>query len=273
MRKILNKIFNSWLWIDRATDARKTPVEFVVLVPSYNNEQWYEKNLESIFNQTYPHFTVYYINDCSQDRTKELVEKFVSRRGLQNKITFINNSERKKSLANIYNAVHKIRPDKVVAICDGDDWLSHRKVLENVARIYNRNKDIWMTYGTLKTVPDGIIDRCEPLPKDVVKNRTFRSYKWVTSHLRTFYASLFQKINKVDLQIQGEFYEMTYDQAIMYPMLEMASENHFHFVTEVLYRYNTINALNDSKVDVKLQKWLENHIRTLSPYQPLKSLF
>jgi glycosyltransferase involved in cell wall biosynthesis len=255
-----------------AAKPRKTPVEIVVLMPSYNNEQWYEKNLDSIICQTYPHFTIYYINDCSTDRTNELVQAYFRSHGLQDKVTYVNNTARIGALANIYNAVHNIRAGKVVVICDGDDWLAHPRVLETVADVYNSNKDIWLTYGTLKTVPHDIIDCCEELPYDIIKNRKFRSYKWVTSHLRTFYAKLFQQIKKEDLQLQGEFFRMTYDQAIMFPMLEMASEGHFKFIPEVLYRYNMLTPLNDNKVNAQLQKLLELYIRAMPPYKPLKNL-
>jgi hypothetical protein len=257
-----------------AAKENRKPVEIVVLIPSYNNEQWYEKNLESIVCQTYPHFTIHYINDCSSDRTGELVQHFINSRGLQNKATLINNVERKGALANIYNAVHSFRPRQVVVICDGDDWLAHPRVLETVAKVYSESeRNIWMTYGTLQTVPGNVIDCCEEVPANVAKKRTFRSYKWVTSHLRTFYAKLFQLIKKEDLQLQGEFFRMTYDQAIMFPLLEMASEGHFKFIPEVLYKYNMINPLNDNKVNAQLQKLLELYIRAMPPYQPLKNLF
>ena len=38
---------------------------FVIVVPSYNNSSWVEKNLRSIFEQKYDNYRVVYINDAS----------------------------------------------------------------------------------------------------------------------------------------------------------------------------------------------------------------
>jgi glycosyltransferase involved in cell wall biosynthesis len=37
----------------------------------------YKRNLDSIFQQDYDNFNVYYVDDFSQDRTGELVEKYL----------------------------------------------------------------------------------------------------------------------------------------------------------------------------------------------------
>src|ERR1700730_12157659 len=61
-----------------ATTNPEDPIEFVIVIPSYNNEKWCIGNLESVMTQTYPHFTVCYINDCSSDKTGELVDQYVN---------------------------------------------------------------------------------------------------------------------------------------------------------------------------------------------------
>ena len=53
---------------------------FVVIIPSYNNEQWCLKNLESVVNQNYFNFRIIYINDCSTDKTKELVLNYLNKK-------------------------------------------------------------------------------------------------------------------------------------------------------------------------------------------------
>jgi hypothetical protein len=61
---------------------------------------------------------------------------------------------------------------------------------------------------------------------------------------------------------------MTWDQAIMFPMLEMAGKRHA-FLSEVLYIYNTTNPINDNKVNPKLQNDLESLIRSKLAYARL----
>jgi glycosyltransferase involved in cell wall biosynthesis len=252
---------------------KKPPVEFVIVIPSYNNEEWCIKNLESVASQTYPHFSFYYINDSSTDKTKELVDEFISSHALQDKGTVIHNAERRGALANVYDAVHNTDPSKVIVICDGDDWLAHPDVLTKLASVY-RNRSVWMTYGSYQFYPGyrkGI--RGSFIPDEIAKKVKFRSYKWVSSHLRTYYAKLFQQIKKEDLMYEGKFIPVCTDLATMFPMLELSAHGHFRYIQDVLYTYNTANQLSVGKLHKPLQTLFNAHIRALPPYKPLKSLF
>jgi len=247
-------------------------VQFVVVIPSYNNEKWVAQNLESVVNQTYRNFTVYYINDCSKDNTGALVDQFVKSWGLEGKFTVVHNGERKGALANLYQAIHSTDPRKVVVTIDGDDVLAHRDVLARLAEVY-ADKNVWMTYGNFQTEPREWGSCCARIPQSVSDKNSYRSYKWVASHLRTFYARLFHLIQKKDLQLKGEFFPMTWDMAFMFPMLEMCTKNHFRYIPEILYIYNVMNPINDNRVNAQLQRDLDKHIRAMPPYQPIQSLF
>ena len=65
------------------------------------------------------------------------------------------------------------------------------------------------------------------------------------------------------------FYPMTWDLAIMFPMLEM-SGGKFMFIRDILCIYNEDNVLNDTKVDSTEQRKLDKYIRHLPKYSPLK---
>lgn len=47
-----------------------------VIVPNYNHEPFIQKRLESIFNQTYQDFEVILLDDCSTDRSVEVLKKY-----------------------------------------------------------------------------------------------------------------------------------------------------------------------------------------------------
>lgn len=94
----------------------------------------------------------------------------------------------------------------------------------------------------------------------------FRQDIWKATHLRTFKYKLWKNIKKEDLKDQnGDYFKMTWDLAIMLPMLEM-SGNRFAMIEDVLYVYNRENPLNDFKVDRSLQVSLEKHIRQKKKY-------
>ena len=55
--------------------------DFVFITSSYNQNQFVEKNLNSIKNQNYPRnkFRIIYVNDNSNDDTEKTVRKFMTR--------------------------------------------------------------------------------------------------------------------------------------------------------------------------------------------------
>ncbi len=240
----------------------------VVLITSYNNGRWVDKNVLSALQQDYTHYRVIYIDDESTDGTVRRVEDLVRLHKNKNNFTLIRNAKRKGALANIHYAVHNLcENDAIIVSLDGDDWFFDNQVLKKINAIYNEN-EIWITHGTLIEYPSGSTDWNLQIPPDIVSCNQFRSYR-CPSHLRTFYSWLFKKIRLEDLLYEGEFFPMAWDQAIMFPMMEMAAERHC-FIPNVLYVYNMANPLNDNKVDPALQRNLEAFIRAKLPYQRLE---
>ncbi len=248
------------------------PIRFVMIVPSYNNEKWCIQNIRSCVNQKYPHWILFYINDCSTDNTGRIVEKYIRDRNLQDKCHIIHNHERKGALRNLYEIIRKCKSTDVIVTIDGDDMLSHDQVLDTVSKAYATGTT-WITYGNYMKYPSYEPGRCKDLPKKIQEKRKFRSYKWITSHLRTFYAGLFHKIDKEDLKWNGKFYPTTWDLAMMFPMLEMASQGHITYINQILYLYNTQNPISDNKAHRELQQMLDNQIRSKNKYKPLDKLF
>lgn len=247
-------------------------VEFIVLITSYNNARWYKQNLDSVFCQTYSRWKIHYVDDCSTDGTGLFVEKYVQERGFSNKCTIVHNPVNQDALANYYKAISSFDPHIVVVNLDGDDRLAHPKVLEKLASLY-RDPHVWMTYGSFVLDQGGWRGCAEAFPSEVLRTRSFRKYKWVLSHLRTYYAGLFQRIKKEDLLIDGKFFKHATDLSYMFPLVEMASEGHFVYVNEILYLYNNTNPLSVERTRRPQQLAEEAYIRALPSYRPLDKLF
>lgn len=47
-----------------------------IIVPNYNHEPYLEKRLDSIYNQTYNNFEVILLDDCSIDKSREILKKY-----------------------------------------------------------------------------------------------------------------------------------------------------------------------------------------------------
>jgi glycosyltransferase involved in cell wall biosynthesis len=240
----------------------------VLLITSYNNSQWYKGNLDAAFAQNYSNFRIIYVDDCSSDRTGELVEQYVHERGWADRVTLIKNTERKLKMENFYNAVHQLCADHVIVIdYDGDDRLFGPDVLSIVNAAY-ADPNIWMTYGSYVTWPVDIGSNCHVLPEDIVTKNAYRDHVWTTTHLKTFYAWLFKRIDPEHLKYEGKFVDMACDIAFMFPMLEMAS-GRFKYITDLLYIYNRGTVFNDDKTNRDHQWALELHLRKLPHYKRL----
>ncbi len=244
----------------------------VVVSASYNNQKWYKFNLSSVFAQQYTNYRLIYIDDCSSDNTFELVSDYICEQQQEHRVTLIHNDVRKGALANQYHAIHSCNPHDIIVILDADDAFSCPRVLSYINEVY-ADPMIWMTYGQFVQVPGPVAGLCRAFPDEVIANNAFRDYEWLTSHLRTFYAALFCKIKKEDLMYNGDFMRMTGDVAAMFPMIEMARNGHFTFISDILVLYNAYNEINDCKVSAGFQLGLCNWIRKKQRYTALEILF
>lgn len=240
---------------------------FAVVVTSYHHEAYCEQNILSILNQQYGNFRVIFIDDGSKDATYERVQALVDRSPNKNKVTLLRNWESQGALKNLYTAIHTCKADEIIVPVDGKDLMAHPFVLKKLNKVYS-NPEIWMTYGNYLDYPSYKQKPrlCQKFPKSVLRSHRFRHYKWVTAHLHTFYAGLFQKISPEHLTREGNFLPVAGEIAMMIPMLEMAA-GHFQFIDEVLYLHNRTHPLHERLV---LQNSYDRYVRSLPSYLPLE---
>ncbi len=261
-----------------------SPTEFVILITSFNNEQYVERNLDWAMSQqsTIP-YQVIYVNDQSTDNTGPLVDAYKEKHDLaDHQLLVVHNKERLGSGGgNIYNTVHNFIEDhKVVACVDGDDYLGHTGVLRRLEQEY-QDPDVWMTYGSFVVIPEGVRwTICGGYPNDVIQQRSFREHFNVCSHLKTFRARLYKQIKREDLinDETGTFYDKAWDMAMLFPMLEMCAgydgTNHSRYIEDILYMYNFDNPMSDYQdAGREEQIRLDRKIRKKQMYEPLESLF
>lgn len=261
-----------------SSSSHASAPEFVLLILSYNNEKYVWDNMRWGCHQksTKP-YKVICVNDCSSDRTGELMEQYVREHKLESMVTIIHNTERKGMTRNTYETIHNhIEDHKVVVKYDGDDKLASDNVLMRLETEYKK-PHVWLTYGQAIRIPGGEL-LSKRIPDDVFFDCSHRKYGFTSIALRTFKAGLFKKIKQEDLMHEGKYYTMSGDEAYMFPMLEMCSpvdDNgtiHAVFIPDVLYFYNVVNPLNDHNVNKKMQTDLARIIRSKPAYQPLWSL-
>ena len=243
-------------------------IRYHVIIPSYNAEKWIGKCIQSLKRQRHQNFICTLIDDISTDNTYEVAKGSV---GEDKRFCIIRNEEKKHALGNIAFALERpeCKNGDVVVLLDGDDWLASFQTLCRLSDEYV-DEDCLLTYGSYVYYPIGArgVEPSE-YPEEVIKNNTFRQDKWRASHLRTFRYKLWKHINHDDLKDkEGNYFKMTYDQAIMLPLLEMAGERARH-IPDILHVYNKDNPLNVDKIKAKEQYDLAQEIRTKTPYDRL----
>src|SRR3990167_2739989 len=166
----------------------------VVVIPSYNNEAYYKKNLRSVFEQQYSNYRVIYIDDNSKDKTYELVKKYIADKHQTERVQLIHNDPNRGAMANLYHTIHSCKDHEIVVTLDGDDWFAHEHVLARINQEY-AGSDVWMTYGQFMFYPAYINGFCQKILDYMLDTpHLLRKYKWVASHPRTFYAWLFKQV-------------------------------------------------------------------------------
>ena len=248
---------------------------FVIVIRSYNNADWYEKNLRSVFEQKYDNYRVIYIDDASKDHTSDLVKSYIAKMGKEEKVSLIRNENNLGASANLYFAAHSCSDGEIIVLLDGDDWLAHDEVLKKLNEVY-ADPNVWMTYGSYVTYPAyerGVYAR--ELPEKVVQKNQIRKFVknelWPLSALATFYAELYKEIRLRDCLFEGRFFDAAADVAFMVPLAEMAGRR-AKYLDEVLYIYNRATALNDDKLKAKRQFLCSRHVVAQKPYKPLEAL-
>jgi glycosyltransferase involved in cell wall biosynthesis len=241
--------------------------KYIIIVPFYNVEEWILTNLNSVLAQTYDNYECYYVDDISTDKSFELLSN-----ESHDRINVFKNSKKALALKNIYDAINRANPndEDIIVTLDGDDWFARKDVLE-ILNTYYCNDDTLMTYGTYIDYPTGRIPHnVFKYSDEVINNSSYRQSPWQASHLRTFKYKLWKQINVEDLKdSNGNFYEMAWDLAFMFPMLEMAGHR-AKYVKEKVYCYNVSNPINDHKVDHGKQLRLDREIRRKSKYSLLR---
>ncbi len=241
--------------------------KLVIVTASYNNGPWINQYFNSIIAQTYDQWKLIYIDDNSTDDTHEQINFLIEQYHIKHKVQLIKNINRHGHLCNQYQAINQCEKDAIVLIIDGDDWLAHDYVFEIINKIY-QDENIWLTYGQFWYLKKNKKGFCRPIPSDIIEKNGIRQISWRTSHLRTFYAGLFQQIKYQDLLYHESFYPKCADVVTMFAMIEMAGK-HIMFIPDILYIYNDDNPLSYHH-DPTHQREIESYIRTQERYQPLK---
>lgn len=109
---------------------------FSVVIPTYNRGALIEATLESVLTQTYPHYEVVVVDDCSTDNTDEVIGPYVQ----SGRVRYIKN-ERNSERAHSRNVGLDAAVGDFATLLDSDDFM-YPTNLADAAAFARANPDI-----------------------------------------------------------------------------------------------------------------------------------
>lgn len=261
-----------------------------IIVPFYNPGNYLDRCVNSLLTQDYDNYEILFIDDSSTDgsfakipsvkyKTNEDGEFLKDDNGdpiidkmhpLLSKTKCLNinawrSGERVTALPNIHNGIMQFanEPDDIVIIVDGDDFLFNRTVLSDINDFYVKNPECWLMYGSSK-VTNG--HPCYASKYSEKEFENIRRAPFRVSHIRTFRAGLYHQIEKQDptyncmKNSEGNWYTVSYDACIIFPMLEMAGYEHVFYNENPFYIYNVDNPISDDRLNMQLKMDVKREI-------------
>ena len=238
----------------------------IIITTLYNAEDYVEKCISSLMGQNYKGFTCYITDDISTDGSVDKVKNMING---DDRFILIENKEKLYQPGNYDQVIRyndKISDDEVIVEVDGDDWLPDSKTLSRIAEVYS-DPEVWIANGSFR------YSNGNPgFSSEQIITPNLRKSRFTASHIRTWRTFLWRNIKQDDLKDDnGVYWKVTGDLSFMYPMLEMAGQEHYKFMDDINYIYNEENPLNDHKVDLALVNDIAIKIRNMTPYKKIQS--
>ena len=113
-------------------------MRFSIIIPNYNSEKWIIRLLDSIKNQTYGSYEVIIIDDCSADRSFDMIREYIFDNNLYHNF-FPCVSREKKYNGGARNMGLKMARGDYILFADCDDWFYSDKALEEINQVIEQH--------------------------------------------------------------------------------------------------------------------------------------
>jgi glycosyltransferase involved in cell wall biosynthesis len=115
-----------------------------VIMPAYNAEKYIGEAIESILNQTFKDFEFIILDDCSTDKTWEIIQEYAVK---DERIVAVKNEKNLKISATLNKGINLAR-GKYIARMDADDW-SFPYRLEKQIDFMESNPEVVISGGSI----------------------------------------------------------------------------------------------------------------------------
>jgi teichuronic acid biosynthesis glycosyltransferase TuaG len=134
-----------------------------VITPSYNSERFIEETIRSVQAQTYTNWEMIIVDDCSKDRTREIVKQYAEQDPRIRLIELTENS----GAAVARNTALKAAKGKYAAFLDSDDIWLPQKLDKQISFMEERDIAFSFTQYRLMKVDGTLTDTVIEVPKEI----------------------------------------------------------------------------------------------------------
>ncbi len=123
-------------------ENKKTEVD--IILPNYNSSDFIETTIASVISQTYKNWNLIIVDDCSDEKTKKILNKYSQNKNIQ--IVFL---EKNKGAAFCRNHALELSKSEYVAFLDSDDVWFPDKLTKQINFMKKNNYNFTYTNYTL----------------------------------------------------------------------------------------------------------------------------
>jgi glycosyltransferase involved in cell wall biosynthesis len=121
------------------------PTLISVILLCFNHERYIDEALDGLFAQTYSRLDIIIVDDCSSDRTADIIDARLARRGDRSNVRFVRNQ---RNMVHPIPAVIGMAAGSFIVIACGDDVMLPT-MLERMARAWKDEKVSLVTANAL----------------------------------------------------------------------------------------------------------------------------
>lgn len=155
---------------------------------SYNQENFIEESIKSCLDQDYEKLTIIISDDCSTDKTYEIIKKTIDDYSGQHKIKINRNKYNLGIGKHFAFVMDNLVDEELVVMCAGDDISLSNRVSRIVEEWISNGKPSLVTHGLIEINElgaqlEGIRSIEQKLrPKNIFSNNTYAFREYVMSH-------------------------------------------------------------------------------------------
>lgn len=214
-----------------------------IITPMYNSEKYVENTIKSVLDQKYENWEMIIVDDCSTDKSSQIVKSYVSR---DRRIKYIK-SDTNKGVSNARNIALENAKGRYIAFLDSDDIWYSEKLQKQITFMKENNYTITFTSYELIDEENNKLNKIIKVPSASVDYKTLLK----SNSLGCLTVVIDRSKLDYDVRMSGVKHE---DYALW---LSILRNNHIAYsIDEVLAQYRkSSTSLSGNKVKSALWTW------------------